>query len=1398
MDSLVRELESVQSLRWVGKAAVLAAVAATFVLAPSVTQAAVVQSVQTGIATSNADGVLTVPITAINPAQSALFFDSNFDSNRPTSSAVAGRIASATTLEFVRATDEATPGTMSIRWYVVQWSSGVSVQRGVQAQSAGVIDIPITAVAAVNQAFVTWSKFPQQADVNNLDNDDPLIGELTTTTNLQFRVNMPRPAVDIYWQVIEFTNAADISVQKGSTSLIGNTLSVDVTLPIAVNPASTFVLVGYNTTSGAGPAIGARMVRAQLINATTVRIDRSIGGADLTEIHWHAVELLDGSEVFRGSASFANGIGTAVTGFGGRKLNLNGAVAFASVQVESGLNMGKTPFATDDIVGVCSVRSTLAPTTLTLERANTADTCDVGWFVVQFAPTATTAVTLQSFTATGGDREVQLQWETASELNNLGFHLYRSASEAGPWQRITSSLIPGLGSSPDGAQYAYRDTGLVNGSTWYYLLEDVETTGKTKRHGPVSATPKAGVAAAPANDPAAPTVPAPVEQARTRLRFGQPEAASLTVVERQAGGAVIELQTGGFYALPDEDGSVFLSIPGFEETRAAGAPALPVKLAWLEAVVGRQVRIASMVGQDVVAFTSLRPSVVGEAAMYAAADGTLSPRMRRRAAGIAFRSAGLYPEEPARLVDTAFQGQVKKAQIELSPLRWDRTNGQLLLARTLRVRVAFAGQEPGEVSRGGSRGLAALKGRNGGGKPPTDAARVVARLTVRERGLQAVSYEQIFGTSGRVALADLRLSRQGETVAHHVEPDRRAFAPGSVLFFVSEGPVLNPHGNEIVYELSLAGGGTAMPVASAAPGGAAVAEAWTDERWEKDVQYLPGLMQAESPWLWETLLATWIRSYPMELGRLASASEPARLSVWLQGGTDFPESPDHHVRIRVNGNSVGEASWDGQTPYRLDAELAPGTLVEGANLFQIENVGDTTAQYSQLFLDKYELRSARQLAAQAGSFDGVFHAAGSAEIRDLPLGTMVLDTTEPVARWLVDTRASSLGVSFRTEAGRRYLAVSPQAVRSVAVRLAGPPSLRGALRADYLVVGPREFLAAAEPLLEQRRGQGLESMSAAIEDVYDEFGYGEAHPEALKAFLECAFHSWERAPRYVLLLGDATYDFKNSLGTRTLNRVPPMIIRDTYLWTVSDPEYAFVNGSDQLPDVALGRLPAANVAEAERLVRKVLDWENLGFDLTGRAVLVADNADAAGDFESDADRLAANFLADRSVEKVYLSQLGSGTRPAITNAFDTGASLMAYLGHGGTAVWASENIWNFSDVARLAPQAQQPFLMTMDCLNGFFHHPRYNSLSEEFLKADGKGVVGTLAPSSLSVHWAADVYLEALTRELVSGRHQRLGDALLAAQAAYIEAGARPELLRTYQLLADPALPITHASGGTR
>ncbi len=147
----------------------------------------------------------------------------------------------------------------------------------------------------------------------------------------------------------------------------------------------TFLLVSYRT-GGSGADVGSRMIRAQLTNSTTITIDRSISGTpdDITEIVWQAIELKDGSTVQRGSENFASGVAqktvTITSVVTGR------AVAFASVQPVGGQNMGLSPYAGDDIIGVCSVTMSLSSTQITMDRNNTAASCDVGWFVVEFAP----------------------------------------------------------------------------------------------------------------------------------------------------------------------------------------------------------------------------------------------------------------------------------------------------------------------------------------------------------------------------------------------------------------------------------------------------------------------------------------------------------------------------------------------------------------------------------------------------------------------------------------------------------------------------------------------------------------------------------------------------------------------------------------------------------------------------------------------------------------------------------------------------------------------------------------------------------------------------------------------------------------------------------------------------
>jgi len=102
-------------------------------------------------------------------------------------------------------------------------------------------------------------------------------------------------------------------------------------------------------------------------------------------------------------------------------------------------------------------------------------------------------VELISFTSTTGDGQVTLRWTTESEIENLGFNIYRSINSnppaGGQFLIINDELIPGAGNSSKRHEYKYVDKGLINGVKYWYKLEDVDYSGNTELHGPVSATP---------------------------------------------------------------------------------------------------------------------------------------------------------------------------------------------------------------------------------------------------------------------------------------------------------------------------------------------------------------------------------------------------------------------------------------------------------------------------------------------------------------------------------------------------------------------------------------------------------------------------------------------------------------------------------------------------------------------------------------------------------------------------------------------------------------------------------------------------------------------------------------------------------------------------------------------
>ncbi len=99
-----------------------------------------------------------------------------------------------------------------------------------------------------------------------------------------------------------------------------------------------------------------------------------------------------------------------------------------------------------------------------------------------------TAVELSTFSAVGRSWGIDVTWETATELDNAGFNLYRSTDKAGKTTMVNNEVIAAAGDELKGSSYSFRDRDVMVGVTYYYWLEDVDLFGAAARYGPVSAS----------------------------------------------------------------------------------------------------------------------------------------------------------------------------------------------------------------------------------------------------------------------------------------------------------------------------------------------------------------------------------------------------------------------------------------------------------------------------------------------------------------------------------------------------------------------------------------------------------------------------------------------------------------------------------------------------------------------------------------------------------------------------------------------------------------------------------------------------------------------------------------------------------------------------------------------
>ena len=185
------------------------------------------------------------------------------------------------------------------------------------------------------------------------------------------------------------------------------------------------------------------------------------------------------------------------------------------------------------------------------------------------------------------------------------------------------------------------------------------------------------------------------------------------------------------------------------------------------------------------------------------------------------------------------------------------------------------------------------------------------------------------------------------------------------------------------------------------------------------------------------------------------------------------------------------------------------------------------------------------------------------------------------------------------------------------------------------------FASALAPLVNAHQAEGKSSAVVIVNDLYDEFNFGERSPFAIKHFLQAASVYWKTPPTYLLLNGRASLDPRNYLGLGNLDLVPTRIVASTSLMTASDDWFSDFTDNG-MPTIATGRLPVGTVDDATTVVGKIAGYEGSSTNgaWTDNAVMVADKDDTEN-FTQDSLTVQANLPATMQVTDLFLNAVGA-------------------------------------------------------------------------------------------------------------------------------------------------------------
>ncbi|MDT8306688.1 MAG: C25 family cysteine peptidase, partial [Anaerolineae bacterium] len=419
------------------------------------------------------------------------------------------------------------------------------------------------------------------------------------------------------------------------------------------------------------------------------------------------------------------------------------------------------------------------------------------------------------------------------------------------------------------------------------------------------------------------------------------------------------------------------------------------------------------------------------------------------------------------------------------------------------------------------------------------------------------------------------------------------------------------------------------------------------------------------------------------------------------------------------------------------------------------------------------------------------------------------------------------GYSFSSDiAGTRFIATNHAAVKTPAsIERYDAPSLDPPSGAEWLVITHPAFMSAAQSLAAHRAHPdfgGLGTAVVSIEDVINQYGHGLPLPDAIRDYLSHALYTWDPAPQYVLLLGDATTnphhatcDGPNAAYTlcnywsddSQITYVPThLLFKDRFQGHIpTDYPNVLLAGDDLLPDMAIGRFAVQTAQEASDIVAKIVAYETGHLTpgpVQNTLVFLSDDPDSGGNFTATSAAIAAFIPDSYQVELVaragHTAAEVEAQRTAVRDLIHepAGATLMNYRGHGSIFTWG-DNLFNANDPTRwpwpgVAPWlAGEPLvLLSLDCLDGNFIYPGQPGLGETFHALPGTGTVAHWSSTGLGYTFEHSVLNGAFFNAIFEEGFLPIGDAINYAKVQYALTTYHDSELWSFTLQGDPAMRL--------